>query len=74
MTLYVNRYDEHMKQEGENPSIGLILCRENDHFLLKYALPKDNEQIFAQEYKTYLPDRELLQNKLDDYMQTIENI
>ncbi len=72
MQLYVNWYDEHVRQEWEHQTIWLVLCRENDHFLLTYALPKDNEQIYAKEYQTYLPDRKKLEDHLTQYVQQLE--
>ena len=72
MQLYVNWYDDNIIQESEDKTIWLILCRENDHFLLKYALPKDNEQIYAKEYQTYLPDRKKLEENLTIYLQKLE--
>ena len=67
MQMYVNIFDRHEKQERENPTIGLILCRENNNIVLEYTLP-DNEQIFAKEYQLYLPNKEELQQYLDQHL------
>ncbi|MBT4071622.1 MAG: DUF1016 domain-containing protein [Candidatus Magasanikbacteria bacterium] len=61
MQMYTNYYDREVKIKKENPTIGIILCRENDHFVVKYSLPKEENQIFAKEYKLYLPKKEELE-------------
>jgi len=68
MQMYVNYYDREVKTENENPSIGIILCKENDDFVVEYTLPEDNKQIFANEYKLYLPNKKELQKLLEKYL------
>lgn len=71
MQMYVNYYDREVKTESENPTIGIILCKENDEFVIEYTLPENNEnnkQIFANEYKLYLPDKKELRKLLDKYV------
>jgi len=68
MQMYVNYYDREMKTENENSTIGIILCKENDDFVIEYTLPEDNKQIFANEYKLYLPDKKELQKLLEKYV------
>ena len=46
-----------MRLEGENKTIGLILCKEKSDLLIKYTLPTDNNQIFASKYQTVLPSK-----------------
>ncbi|MFA5879216.1 MAG: PDDEXK nuclease domain-containing protein [Candidatus Margulisiibacteriota bacterium] len=65
MQMYVNMYDRFVKKEWENPTIGLILCKEQNHIVVEYTLPKDSN-IFASEYKLYLPTKEELQKQLED--------
>ena len=55
MQMYVNYYDRELKLDKENKTIGIILCRNKSESVVKYTLPKDNEQIFASKYKTILP-------------------
>lgn len=64
MQMYVHRYDGEYKSPDENKTIWLILCKVKDDIVLQYTLP-DNEQIFAKEYKLYLPNKEELQKYLD---------
>ena len=68
MQMYVNYYDREVKSENENPTIGIILCKENDDFVIEYTLPKNNKQIFAKEYKLYLPDKKELKKLLEKYL------
>lgn len=60
MQMYVNYFDRDVKEKEENPTIGIVLCKENDHFVVEYTLPKDNNQIFAKKYQLYLPKKEEL--------------
>lgn len=56
--MYVNYYDREMRLEGENKTIGIVLCQNKSDLLVEYTLPEDNEQIFASKYKTILPSKE----------------
>lgn len=63
MQMYVNYYDRHVKLPEENPTIGLLLCKEKNDAVVKLTLPKD-ANIHAREYQLYLPSKELLKAKL----------
>jgi predicted nuclease of restriction endonuclease-like (RecB) superfamily len=58
MQMYVNYYDRKMLLEGENKTIGIVLCQNKSDLVVEYTLPENNEQIFASKYKTVLPSRE----------------
>lgn len=58
MQMYVNYYDREKRLEGENKTIGIILCQDKSEALVKYTLPEDNEQIFASKYFTVLPSKQ----------------
>lgn len=60
MQMYVNYYDQEIRQEGENPPIGLVLCTDKNEAVVRYTLPKGEKRIFASKYKLYLPTREEL--------------
>ncbi len=49
-----------MKLEEENPTVGIILCKDKSDALVEFTLPEDNEQIFASRYQTVLPSKEEL--------------
>ena len=60
MDMYIRMYDELKCTEGDNPTIGLLLCAETSKDLARYSILKDNQQLFAAKYMTYLPDEEQL--------------
>ncbi len=67
MQMYVNYYDRHEIVEGENPTIGILMCKEKDDALVEITLPP-NSNIYASEYSLYLPDKKLLQQKLKEWI------
>jgi hypothetical protein len=56
--------DRDVKKPNENPSIGVLLCREKDSEVVEYALSQSLSSTMVSEYKTQLPDKRLLQQKL----------
>lgn len=71
MQMYVNYFDRYVKQDFENPTIGILLCKQKDDALVELILPKDSN-IYAQQYALYLPDKKLLQEKLTEWLQDEE--
>lgn len=65
MQMYVNYYDRKIKTAQENPTIGIILCKEENRTIVEFTLPEDNKQIFAKEYKAVLPSKEELHKQLE---------
>ncbi len=65
MDMYVRMYDELKCTEGDNPTIGIVLCSETDADIARYSILKGNEQIFATKYKLYLPTEEQLRNEIE---------
>jgi predicted nuclease of restriction endonuclease-like (RecB) superfamily len=65
MHLYCNYAKEHWTLEGENPPVGLILCADKGHAMARYALEGLPNKIMAANYKTVLPDAQLLQQELE---------
>ena len=63
MQMYVNYFDRHVKRPEENPTIGMLLCKEKKDAVVKLTLPPD-ANIHAREYKLYLPSKEELKRKL----------
>ena len=68
MQMYVNYYDRYVITQEENPTIGILMCKEADRELVELTLP-ENSHIYAQEYKLYLPDKALLQQKLHEWIE-----
>ena len=71
MQMYVNYYDRYEKQEFENPTIGILLCKEKKDAMIELTLPA-NANIYATEYKLYLPDKQALQDKLREWIIELE--
>ena len=68
MQMYVNYYDRKMKLPDENPTIGIVLCKDKNNAVVEMTLPEDNSQIFASKYETVLPSKEALQKLLEEQM------
>ncbi len=66
MQMYVNYYDREVKLPDENPTIGLLLCKSAKKTVIELTLPK-GANIHAKEYNLYLPSKELLKQKLDEW-------
>jgi predicted nuclease of restriction endonuclease-like (RecB) superfamily len=64
MQMYVNFYDREIKDKDENKTVGIVLCKQTNKAVVEYTLPENNNQIFAREYKLYLPSKKQLQNLL----------
>jgi predicted nuclease of restriction endonuclease-like (RecB) superfamily len=71
MQMYVNYYDRFVRQTFEKPTIGILLCKEKNDALVELTLPKD-ANIYAQQYALYLPEKKLLQQKLQEWIETEE--
>lgn len=67
MLMYVHYYDRYEKLPDENPTIGILLCKEKDDALVEITLP-ENSNIYASEYRLYLPDKKELQKKLKEWI------
>ena len=63
MDFYTRYYEKEIKEESDNPTIGLILCAEKNEAMAKYTLLDDSKQIFASKYMTYLPTEKELQEE-----------
>lgn len=60
LDMYVRMYDDLKRQETDNPTIGILLCTETDRTIAKYSVLKENRQLFATKYMSYLPTEEEL--------------
>ncbi len=65
MDMYVRMYEEQKRRHDDNPTIGLILCTENNHTVAKYSVLNDSQQLFASKYMTTLPTEEELRQQLE---------
>jgi predicted nuclease of restriction endonuclease-like (RecB) superfamily len=71
MQMYVNYFDRFVKTNEEHPTVGIILCKRNRSALVEITLPKD-ANIHATEYQLYLPDKEILKQKLLEWTEQEE--
>lgn len=71
MQMYVNYYDRYEKQDYENPTIGVLLCQDKDDAMVDLTLPKDSN-IYASKYQLYLPDKEQLKKKMEQWTKELE--
>ena len=72
MDMYVRYFEDKVRKENDNPTIGLILCTEKDHTVVKYSLLNESKQIFASKYMTYLPTEEELEKEIERERKEIE--
>nr|WP_315445255.1 PDDEXK nuclease domain-containing protein [uncultured Pseudomonas sp.] len=72
MDMYVRMYDELKRSEGDRPTVGIILCAQDNEAVARYSILKGNEQLFASSYKTVLPSVEELRAELQKEQALIE--
>lgn len=72
MDTYVRVFEDTMRQESDNPTIGLILCSEKNNAVAKYSLLNESKQIFASKYKIYLPSEKQLKEEIERERQLVE--
>lgn len=65
MDMYIRMYDELKRSEGDNPTIGIVLCSDTDDDIARYSFLHGNEQLFASKYKLYLPTKEELKAEIE---------
>jgi len=58
MDLYVRLYEDQKRTDTDNPTIGIILCSQNDETVVKYSMLNESKQLFASQYKLYMPTEE----------------
>lgn len=63
--MYVRMYDDLKRGEGDNPTIGILLCSEKDETIVKYSILNDKNNLFASKYLLYLPTEEELKQIID---------
>lgn len=63
--MYVRMYDELKRKEGDNPTIGILLCSETSKDIARYSVLHDNDRLFMSKYLTYLPTEEQLKIEIE---------
>lgn len=64
LNFYLEALDRDVKKEHENPSIGILLCKDKDNEVVEYSLSRSLSPTMVAEYRTKLPDKKLLQEKM----------
>ena len=72
MDFYIRYYEKEEKREGDNPTIGMILCSEKNEVMVKYTLLKKSNQVFASKYKLYLSSEKELTKELNREKELVE--
>lgn len=63
--FYVKYFEENVKTEGDNPTIGIVLCSEKNETMVKYSVLNENDHLFASKYKLYIPTEEELKKEIE---------
>ena len=69
MDMYVRMYDDLKRTEGDNPTLGIVLCSETDQDIAKYSVLNGNKQLFASKYLTILPSEQELRTEIETQKQ-----
>ena len=72
MDFYVRYYENKIRTETDNPTIGIILCSEKNETIVKYSVLNENKRLFASKYKLYLPTEKELKEELEREKRIIE--
>lgn len=65
LDMYVRMYDDLIKGEDDQPTIGVLLCTDTDNTIARYSVLNDSEQLFAAKYMTYMPTEEELRREIE---------
>lgn len=66
LNFYLEALDRDVKKPNENPSIGVLLCKDKDNEVVEYALSRSLSPTMVSEYQMQLPDKKLLQRKMQE--------
>ena len=65
LDMYIRMYDDLVKGQDDNPTIGVLLCTDTDSTIAKYSVLHDSDQIFAAKYMTYMPTEDELRREIE---------
>jgi len=74
LNFYLEALDRDVKKQHENPSIGVLLCRDKDEEVVEYALSRNLSPTMVAQYEIQLPDKKLIQAKLHELTENFEVI
>ncbi|GHS85129.1 hypothetical protein AGMMS49957_00540 [Synergistales bacterium] len=70
--FYVRYFEDKVKPQGDNPTIGIVLCTDKNDTMAKYSVLAENENLFASKYMLYLPTEEELKRELERERELVE--
>ena len=73
LNFYLEALDRDVKKPHENPSIGVLLCKSKDDEVVEYALSRSLSPTMVAEYELKLPDKALLQHKMQELAELMED-
>lgn len=73
MDMYVRMFDDLKRGEGDNPTIGILLCAEKEETMVKYSVLNGSQQLFAAKYLPYMPTEEELRNMIENNVRLLES-
>ena len=65
LDMYVRMYDDMVKDDSDNPTIGILLCTNTDKTIARYSVLHKSEQLFASKYMAYMPTEEELRREIE---------
>ena len=65
LDMYVRMYDDLVKGDDDQPTIGVLLCTDTDNTIARYSVLNDSDQLFAAKYMTYMPSEEELRREIE---------
>ena len=66
LDFYLEALDRQVKKENENPSVGLLLCATKNDEVVEYSMSRTMSPMMVSEYQLQLPEKEVLQKKLQE--------
>lgn len=69
LDMYVRMYDDLVKEDDDQSTIGVLLCTDTDNTIARYSVLHENEQLFAAKYMTYMPSEEELRREIEQQKQ-----
>jgi predicted nuclease of restriction endonuclease-like (RecB) superfamily len=72
LNFYLEALDRDVKKANENPSVGLILCTDKDDTVVEYALNRSLPPALIANYQLFLPNKEVLENKLREIAESVD--
>ena len=73
MDMYVRLYDDLRRGEGDNPTVGILLCGSKDYSVARYSVLHESQQLFARKYRLVLPSEEELRRELNRETQAAQS-